>query len=59
MNGYIIICPWIKDKAKEMLFGFIGYVWFLENVKERKKIMWKMIFFSLGYIENMMEKKYK
>ena len=37
MNGYIIICPWIKDKAKEMLFGFIGYVWFLENVKERKK----------------------
>ena len=37
-----------------------GYVWFPKNAKERKKkIMWKIIFFSLGDMENMMEKKYK
>ena len=36
-----------------------GYVWFQKNAKERKKIMWKIIFFSLGDMENMMEKKYK
>ena len=35
-----------------------GYVWFQKNAKE-KKIMWKIIFFSLGDMENMMEKKYK
>ena len=38
----------------------MGYVWFLENAKERKKkIMWKIIFFSLDDMENMMEKNIK
>ena len=28
-------------------------------LRKGKKIMWKIIFFSLGEMENMMEKKYK
>ena len=28
-------------------------------LRKGKKIMWKIIFLSLDYMENMMEKKYK
>ena len=38
---------------------YFGYVWLPENVKERKKMQRKMIFFSLENMENMMEKKYE
>ena len=40
------------------IFILLGYVWFLENARERKKILRKIIF-SLDDMKNMMKKKGK
>ena len=40
------------------IFILLGYVWFLENTRERKKIVRKIIF-SLDDMKNMMKKKGK
>ena len=51
-----------KNKTNELTWKnneWIGYVWFPENVKERKKNIKENGFISLDDMENMMEKKYK
>ena len=51
-----------KNKTNELTWKnneWIDYVWFPENVKERKKNIKENGFISLDDMENMMEKKYK
>ena len=44
-------------ESKYYKFKLLDYVWSRKILRKGKKIMWKIIFFSLDNIENMMKKK--